>query len=101
MLLQALRTASAPLPGTPRPTLIYVGVAVFAFNSVASLGYFLPLIGAILSPDLETSSEAHKRGRTSAWIAVPLVCLSALVIAIGVYPGPWLAWMAAVAGYLF
>jgi proton-translocating NADH-quinone oxidoreductase chain N len=100
MLLQALRTASAPLPGTPRPTLIYVGVAVFAFNSLVSLGYFLPLIGAILSPDLDTSPEAYKRGRTSAWMAVPLVCLSALVIAIGVYPGPWLAWMAAVAGYL-
>jgi proton-translocating NADH-quinone oxidoreductase chain N len=100
MLLQALRTASARLPGTPPPTLIYLGVVVFAFNTVVSLGYFLPLIGAILSPALDASPEAYKRVRTSAWMAVPLVSLGALVVAIGVYPGPWLAWMAAVAGYL-
>jgi len=100
MLLHALRTASAPLPGTPRPTLIYAGVVVFIFNSVASLGYFLPLIGAIWSPAQDAPPEAQKRVRTSAWMAVPLAILALLVIAIGVYPGPWLAWMAAVAGYL-
>jgi proton-translocating NADH-quinone oxidoreductase chain N len=100
MLLHALRTASTPLPGTPRPALIYVGVVVFAFNTVASLGYFLPLIGAILSPALDAPPEAQKRVRISAWMAVPLVILALLVIAIGVYPGPWLAWMAAAAGYL-
>jgi formate hydrogenlyase subunit 3/multisubunit Na+/H+ antiporter MnhD subunit len=100
MLLHALRTASAPLPGTPRPTLIYVGVVVFVFNTVSSLGYVLPLIGAILSPALDAPPEAQKRVRASAWMAVPLVVLAALVIAIGVYPGPWLNWMAAVAGYL-
>jgi formate hydrogenlyase subunit 3/multisubunit Na+/H+ antiporter MnhD subunit len=100
MLLQALRTASASKPGTPPPALIYVGLVVFVFNSVAALGYFLPLIGAILSPVLEGPTEAQKRVRTSGWIAVPLVILALLVIAIGVYPGPWLDWMAAVAGYL-
>jgi proton-translocating NADH-quinone oxidoreductase chain N len=100
MLLQALRTASARLPGTPPPALIYVGVGVFAFSNVASLGYFLPMIGAILGPALDTPVDAQKRVRASAWMAVPLVVLALLVVAIGVYPGPWLAWMSALAGYL-
>jgi formate hydrogenlyase subunit 3/multisubunit Na+/H+ antiporter MnhD subunit len=100
LLLQALRTASAPKPGTPPPALIYVGLVVFAFNTVASLGYFLPMIGAILgSPPLE-QPEADQRARTSAWMVVPLVILALAVIAIGVYPGPWLAWMDAIAAYL-
>jgi formate hydrogenlyase subunit 3/multisubunit Na+/H+ antiporter MnhD subunit len=100
MLLQALRTASARLPGTPPPALIYAGVGVFAFNNVASLGYFLPMIGAILGPVLDAPAEAQRRVRASAWMAVPLVVLAVLVIAIGVYPGPWLTWMSALAGYL-
>jgi hypothetical protein len=33
-------------------------------------------------------------------MAIPLVALAALVIAIGVYPGPWLQWMASISDYL-
>jgi proton-translocating NADH-quinone oxidoreductase chain N len=101
MLLQALRTASAGTPGTPPPALIYAGVAVFAFNTVASLGYFLPLIGAVLGPGVEVPAKARQRIRTSAWMAVPLVILALAVVGIGVYPGPWLDWMAAISAYLF
>jgi proton-translocating NADH-quinone oxidoreductase chain N len=100
VLLQALRTASARTPGTPGPALIYAGIVVFGFNTVAALGYFLPLIGAILGPAFALSTVTVKRVRTSAWMVVPAVILALLVIAIGVYPGPWLDWMAAVAGYL-
>jgi proton-translocating NADH-quinone oxidoreductase chain N len=99
-LLQALRTASAGTPGTPPPTLIYVGVVVFVLNNVSSLGYFLPLIGSVLSSVPEGPVQMHKRVHTSAWMTVPLVILALAVIAIGVYPGPWLEWMAAIAGYL-
>jgi formate hydrogenlyase subunit 3/multisubunit Na+/H+ antiporter MnhD subunit len=99
-LLEALRAASARPPGTPPPALIYVGVIVLAFNTVASLGYLLPLIGAIVSPALDAPPDAHKRVRASGWMVLPLAALALLVIVIGVYPGPWLDWMAAIAGYL-
>ena len=100
LLQHALRTAAASTPGTPPPTLIYVGVVAFALNNVASLGYFLPLIGSILSPAPELLAEARRRIRTSAWMTVPLVILALAVVVIGVYPDPWLDWMAAIAGYL-
>jgi proton-translocating NADH-quinone oxidoreductase chain N len=100
MLQQALRTASAPKPGVPPPTLIYVGLVVFGFNTVVSLGYFLPMIGAILGPPLLDQPETDHRVRTSAWMVVPLVILALAVIGIGVYPGPWLKWMNAIAAYL-
>jgi formate hydrogenlyase subunit 3/multisubunit Na+/H+ antiporter MnhD subunit len=100
MLLQALRTAAADTPWTPQPTMIYVGIVVFALNNVASLGYFLPMIGAVLNPAPELPGPARRRLRTSLWITVPLVGLGLAVIAIGVYPGPWLEWMGAIADYL-
>jgi NADH-quinone oxidoreductase subunit N len=100
MLQQALRTASAPKPGAPSPTLIYVGLVVFGLNTVASLGYFLPMIGAILDLPLLGQPEADRRVRTSAWMVVPLVILALAVIGIGVYPGLWLKWMDAIAAYL-
>ena len=83
-MLEALRAASTARPGTPPPALIYLGVAVFAFNTVASLGYLLPLVGAILGPALDAPPDAHKRVRASAWIVAPLAILALLVIAIGV-----------------
>jgi proton-translocating NADH-quinone oxidoreductase chain N len=100
LLLQALRAASARLPGTPPPTLIYFGIVVLGFNTIIALGYFLPLIGVILSPSWRPGPEFQARVRTSPWISVPLAILALAVIAIGVYPGPWLDWVAAVASYL-
>jgi formate hydrogenlyase subunit 3/multisubunit Na+/H+ antiporter MnhD subunit len=100
MLREALRAATADTPATPPPALIYLGVAVFALNNVASLGYFLPLIGSILSPALELQGELRRRIHTSAWMTVPLAILALAVVAIGIYPGPWLNWMAAIADYL-
>jgi formate hydrogenlyase subunit 3/multisubunit Na+/H+ antiporter MnhD subunit len=100
MLLQALRAATTRVPVRPPPALIYVGLAFFALNSLVSLGYFLPLIGALFSPPIEPQDAIKGRRRISFWMAFPLVVLAALVIAIGVYPGPWLQWMAGISEYL-
>jgi formate hydrogenlyase subunit 3/multisubunit Na+/H+ antiporter MnhD subunit len=69
-------------------------------NSVSALGYFLPLIGTIFAPPAQPAGETGERIRISAWMAVPLVFLGGLVLAIGIYPGPWLDWMANVGAYL-
>jgi formate hydrogenlyase subunit 3/multisubunit Na+/H+ antiporter MnhD subunit len=76
----------------------YVGMAVFLLNSLLALGYYLPLIGTLFaSPQ---SPSAVKEGRISPWMALPIVVLGALVLAIGIYPGPWLDWMADAGTYL-
>ncbi|MDY7077147.1 MAG: proton-conducting transporter membrane subunit [Chloroflexota bacterium] len=72
----------------------YVGLAVFLLNSLLALGYYLPLIGTLF-----TRTE-EGRIRISPWMALPIVALGALVLAIGLYPGPWLEWTADVGVYL-
>ena len=88
----------------------YVGLAVFLLNSLLALGYYLPLIGTLFTPPSPPElvlSEAEGLGgteggriRISPWMAVPIVTLVALVLVIGLYPEPWLAWTADVGVYL-
>jgi formate hydrogenlyase subunit 3/multisubunit Na+/H+ antiporter MnhD subunit len=84
------------LMGTLRSSdaLGYVGLAVFLLNSLLALGYYLPLIGTLF-----TGTEGE-RIRISPWMAAPIVALGALVLVIGLYPEPWLAWTADVGVYL-
>ncbi len=82
-------------------TLGYVGLAVFLLNSLLALGYYLPLIGRLFTtPIAGEGAETLARVRISPWMAVPIVVLGVLVLAIGLYPGPWLEWMADVGVYL-
>jgi len=100
MLTGALRSANI---------LGYVGLVVFLLNSLLSLGYYLPLIGTLFarktSEDFAELSRADfgELGRAisdtprsssqiqiSLWMALPLLVLGALVLGIGLYPGPWL-----------
>jgi proton-translocating NADH-quinone oxidoreductase chain N len=82
--------------------LIYVGLAAFVLNGLLSLGYYLPLIGALFAPPLATARTGGGRGRIaiSPWMAVPLAILGGLVLAIGFYPVPWLDWVAGAGVYL-
>ena len=63
-----------------------------------ALGYFLPVIGALYAPTIQGTH--HARTHISAWMVVPLVILGALVLALGLYPGPWLDWVEGVGTYL-
>ncbi|MDY6875376.1 MAG: proton-conducting transporter membrane subunit [Chloroflexota bacterium] len=84
-------------------TLGYVGLAVFLLNSLLALGYYLPLIGTLFTPQTSKVSETLEvlpQIRISPWMALPIVALGALVLAIGLYPGPWLEWTADVGVYL-
>ena len=79
----------------------YVGLAVFLLNSLLALGYYLPLIGTLFAPPLPHTVEAGvERIQISPWMALPITTLGALVLAIGLYPGPWLGWMANAGVYL-
>jgi len=55
--------------------------------------------GRTASPP-ELGGTEGGRIRVSPWMAVPIVALGALVLAIGLYPGPWLDWTADVGVYL-
>jgi formate hydrogenlyase subunit 3/multisubunit Na+/H+ antiporter MnhD subunit len=57
-----------------------------------ALGYYLPLIATLFaSPAPEPQQDnGQRRVSVSAWMAIPLVILGGLVIAMGIYPGPWL-----------
>jgi multicomponent Na+:H+ antiporter subunit D len=84
-------------PGEP---LAYVGLAIFLLNTILALGYYLPVIARLfVTPDPGTVPTA-KRISISAWMAIPLVGAAALVIAIGLYPGPWWTWVDGVGRYL-
>jgi proton-translocating NADH-quinone oxidoreductase chain N len=63
----------------------------FLVNGLISLGYYLPLIGTVFRP---VGSGSGTDPRPSAWLGLPLAALGGLVLAIGIHPAPWLAWMA-------
>jgi formate hydrogenlyase subunit 3/multisubunit Na+/H+ antiporter MnhD subunit len=117
LLTRALQTANAAG--------LYLALAAFLLNNLVALGYFLPVIGALYAPPVQGSTERHMteigaggcaagdcgtaecraaecrtRIRLSAWMVLPLLILGGLVLALGVYPGPWLDWMAGVGAYL-
>ena len=94
ILMGALRSSDA---------LGYVGLVVLLLNSLLALGYYLPLIGTLFArktSEVSETSEVLPRIRISPWMALPIVALGALVLAIGLYPGPWLDWTADVGVYL-
>ncbi len=82
----------------------YVGLAALLLNSLIALGYYLPLIGTLFtSPSASPARGAGSEGgriRISPWMALPIITLGALVLAIGLYPGPWLDWTADAGVYL-
>ena len=81
----------------------YVGLVVLLLNSLLALGYYLPLIGTLFtppSPSPRARGAGGRRIRVSRWMGVPIVVLGALVLAVGIYPAPWLAWMADAGSYV-
>jgi proton-translocating NADH-quinone oxidoreductase chain N len=74
-----------------------VGLIILLLNSLLGLGYYLPLIGALFAPP---PIRHARRFRISPWMVVPLIVMGALVIAVGLYPGPWLGWTRAASVYL-
>jgi proton-translocating NADH-quinone oxidoreductase chain N len=75
----------------------YIGLVFFLLNSLMSLGYYLPLIGTLFS---EPHIRHARRFYISYWMRVPLIVMGACVIAIGLYPDPWLAWTDQASTYL-
>jgi multicomponent Na+:H+ antiporter subunit D len=77
---------TATLP--PPDGWVTVGIVIFLLNSVLSLGYYLPLAVRPFIP----VDQPDPRITLSVWISAPLLVLGALALAIGLQPGPWLAW---------
>ncbi len=84
----------------PEEPLAYVGLAIFLLNSVVALGYYLPLIAQLFVTPDPGANGSTERVRISPWMAIPLVAGGALVIAIGLSPGPWWRWVGDVGPYL-
>ena len=73
-----------------RDWVTFAGLAVFLANTVLSLAYYLPLIATLFSsPDAVDDVTGI---RISGWMAIPVVVLGLLVLAIGLWPGPWMQW---------
>jgi formate hydrogenlyase subunit 3/multisubunit Na+/H+ antiporter MnhD subunit len=86
--------------GTP-DVLGYVSLALLLINSLVALGYYLPLIGMLFRPtQLKLAISPAFAVSVSPWMAVPIVVLGALVLTIGLYPDPWLSWMADAGAYV-
>jgi proton-translocating NADH-quinone oxidoreductase chain N len=75
----------------------FVGLTVLLLNSLLGLGYYLPLIGTLFVPP---PIRHARRFRISPWMTIPLIAMGALVIAIGLYPSPWLDWTREASVYL-
>lgn len=74
---------------------IILAVAFGAFNSLLSLGYYLPLVNILYRPQ---PSSAVQRGQPlSLSMRVPLVVLALAVVAMGVWPG-LVSWLTEPAG---
>ena len=59
-------------------------VVLFVLNSLLSLGYYVPLVGRLLT---------HKRiegphAPVSAWMLVPMVLMAVMALGMGVWPTP-------------
>ena len=67
---------------------VYVGAGVFLLNTLVSLGYYVPVIAMLFTP--ESGKPASKPIAVSAWMAVPLIGLTLVVVILGIAPGPWL-----------
>lgn len=84
--------------------LVYAALVIFLINGLIALGYYLPLIGTVFSgltqEGVESAWRSENRIRISLWMAFPLAVLGALVLAMGVYPDPWLAWTSGAGTYL-
>jgi proton-translocating NADH-quinone oxidoreductase chain N len=75
----------------------YLGLVVLLLNSLLGLGYYLPLIGNLFAPP---PIRRVPEFRVSRWMVVPVMVMATLVIAVGLYPGPWLDWMGEASVYL-
>jgi len=65
---------------------VLIGMTVFLLNSLLALGYYLPLIATLFT----FQEPEPQRISLSPWMAVPLFALGGLIVAIGLYPNPWL-----------
>ncbi len=74
-------------------SLATIGLAIFLLNSLLALGYYLPLIVRLFTPTPGRMKADEGRVAISPWMSVPLVVLGALILAIGLNPGPWWAWI--------
>jgi len=76
-----------------RHWMVYAGLAILLANTVLSLAYYLPVV-ALLYTAPPPGTELDQR-RTSGWMAVPLGALGIIALGMGLWPGPWMQWLAA------
>jgi len=79
----------------------YAGLTVFILNTLLALGYYLPVMGRLVTqPVTQSSADAEALPELSPWMGVPVAVLGGLVVAIGLYPEPWLNWCAQAGSFI-
>ncbi len=67
---------------------VYVGAGLFLLNTLVSLGYYVPVITMLFTP--EPGKSAVRPIRVSRWMTVPVVALTLVVLVLGFAPAPLL-----------
>jgi formate hydrogenlyase subunit 3/multisubunit Na+/H+ antiporter MnhD subunit len=71
-----------------------IGLVIFLISTVIGLGGYLPIIVKLYRSSAQSEivrvENDNQKIHTSHWMLAPVAFLAFLVVAIGVYPGPWI-----------
>ena len=76
-----------------RQSLAVFGAVIFLLMSLLSLAYYLPLIVQLFVTRHNGGEVISSNLNVSLWMALPLIALSAVILAASIHPVPWINWL--------
>ena len=74
-------------------SLAVFGAIIFLLMSLLSLAYYLPLIVQLFVTQPNGGEVISSNLNVSLWMALPLIALSAVILAASIHPVPWINWL--------